>query len=136
MAVTQSDIELFLNPSSLLNIFTNSLTNHVTKKIFRIKGIYAIGNGINYRGFYYDNLKEETSDTCITLVVPAIIRSQLAPEQIIECTAYLTKKVQLNGGRIDLQVNVVELLSQKQSSFTDDQLKAFEILQKKAPVYL
>ena len=130
--MTQPEIETFHNPSSLLNIFTNSLTNDSTRKIFGIKGIYAAGNGISYRGFYYDNLKEETSDTCITLVVPGIIRSQLLPEQTIECTAYLTKKVQLNGGRIDLQVNIVELLSQKQSSFTENQLKAFELLQKKA----
>jgi len=132
MTGTQPDIEVFHNTSSLLKIFTNSLINDAAKKIFRIKGIYAPGNGISYRGFHYDNLKEKTSDTCITLVVPAIIRSQLAPEQVIECTAYLTKKVQLNGGRIDLQVNVVELLSQKQSSFTENQLKAFELLQKKA----
>lgn len=106
MAVAQADTEVMHNPSSLLNIFTNSLTNDATKKIFRIKGKYVVGNGINYRGLYYDNLKEESSDSCITLIVSAIFRSQLMPEQIIECTAYLTKKVQLNGGRIDLEVNM------------------------------
>jgi exodeoxyribonuclease VII large subunit len=40
--------------------------------------------------------------------------------------------VQLNAGRIDLHVNVVELLSQKESRYSEEQLKAFEILQKKA----
>jgi len=33
---------------------------------------------------------------------------------------------------IDLHVNVVELLSQKESRYSEEQLKAFEILQKKA----
>lgn len=101
MGAVQADEQVFHNPSSLLNIFTNSLTNEATKKIFRTKGIYSAGNRINYRGFYYDNLKDETSDTCITLVVPAILRSQLIQDQVIECTSYLTKKVQLNGGRIE-----------------------------------
>src|SRR5689334_18364449 len=112
MAVTQPDAEVFYNPSSLLNIFTNSLVNDAIKKIFRIKGVYLAGNGINYRGLFYDNLKDETSEAGLTIVIPALVRSQLVNEQIIECSAYLTKKVQLNGGRIELQVNIVELFSQ------------------------
>lgn len=52
IAVTQANIDVFHNPSSLLSIFTNSLTNYVVKKIFRIKGIYIAGNGINYCGVY------------------------------------------------------------------------------------
>lgn len=70
----------------------------------------------------------------MTMVVPGLIRAQLCSGEIIECNAYLTKKVQLNGGRIDLQLNVVELLSKNSSSYSEEQLKAFEILTKKAQV--
>lgn len=120
------------NASSLLSIFNNALTIEITKKVFRIKGIYVPGKGVNYNGFYYDSLKDESSDACVTLIVPAPIRHGLTPQQTIECTAYLTKRVQANAGKIDLLVNVVELLSQQESKYTDEQLKAFEILQKKA----
>ncbi|MEP6514304.1 MAG: hypothetical protein ABJA79_10560 [Parafilimonas sp.] len=75
-----------------------------------------------------------SSDACMTLLIPGIIRNQLTPLQIIECSAYLTKRVQLSGGRIDLQLNIVELLAKASSSFTDAQLKSFEILQRKAEV--
>lgn len=44
----------------------------------------------------------------------------------------MTKRVQVNGGRIDLHVNVVEVLSKQESLYTEEQLKAFEVLQKKA----
>src|SRR6266498_4387034 len=120
------------NASSLLSIFNNALTIEITKKAFRIRGIYVAGKGINYNGFYYDSLKGESSDACVTLIVPAPIRHDLTTEQTIECTGYLSKRVQLNGGRIDLHVNVVELLLQQESKYTEEQIKAFEILQKKA----
>lgn len=87
---------------------------------------------MNYSGCYYDNLKDEYSDANITLVVPALLRANLEAQQVIECSAYLTKKVQANGARIELQVNVMEVHSQEESKLTDDQIKAFEILQRKA----
>jgi hypothetical protein len=68
----------------------------------------------------------------MTLIVPGLIRSQLKPNQIIECEAYATKKIQLNGGRIDLHLNVVDVLSKQASTYTNKQLKTFEILQQKA----
>jgi exodeoxyribonuclease VII large subunit len=120
------------NASSLLSIFNNAPTIEITKKAFRIKGIYIPGKGVNYNGFYYDSLKDESSDACVTLIVPAPIRHDLTPQQTIECTGYLTKRVQLNAGKIDLHVNVVELLSHQESLYTEEQLKAFEVLQRKA----
>jgi exodeoxyribonuclease VII large subunit len=100
--------------------------------VFRIKGIYVAGKGMNYGGVFFDSMKDEYSDATITLIVPAFIRANLQSQQLIECSAYLTKKVQLVGARIELQVNVIEVHSQEQSKLTDEQIKAFEILQKKA----
>jgi exodeoxyribonuclease VII large subunit len=115
-----------------VNIFNNALTIEVTKKAFRIRGIYIPGKGVNYNGSYYDSLKDESSDACVTLIIPGAIRHQLSPQQTIDCTAYLTKRVQLNQGRIDLHVNLIELLAQQESKYTEEQIKAFEVLQKKA----
>src|SRR6266496_3735390 len=132
MATTTSNEIICYNPASIVGIFNNALTIEITKKAFRVRGIYIAGKGVNYNGFYYDSLKDENSDACVTLIVPAPIRHDLTTEQTIECTGYLSKRVQLNGGRIDLHVNVIELLSQQESKYSEEQLKAFEILQKKA----
>ena len=44
----------------------------------------------------------------------------------------MTKRVQANGDKIELMVNVVEVVSEQERKYTDDQIKAFEILQRKA----
>src|SRR3954451_10464089 len=132
MATTINNEIIAYNPSSLVGIFNNALTIEVTKKVFRIKGIYIQGRGVNYNGFYYDTLKDETSDACVTLIVPGVIRNELNTDQTIEGSAYLTKKTQLIGGRIELHVNLIELLSQNDNKYTEEQVKALEVQQRKA----
>jgi len=122
------------NPLSLLHTFNNSLNQDAVKKIFQIKGIYIAGKGTSYNNFYYDSLKDENSDTSITLVIPGIIRSKLHNQECIEFTAFLTKKIQFSSGKIDLQVNLVELLSTNKASHSEEELKTFEILQTKAQI--
>ncbi len=60
-----------------MSILSSNLNNETTRKVLKVKGIYTQGKGGNYNGFYYDRLKDETSDAFMTLVVPGIIRSQL-----------------------------------------------------------
>src|SRR4051812_31283231 len=134
MVLVQNEAETGYNPSALLHIFSSTLNNESTRRVVKVKGIYAAGKGTSYNGFYYDNLKDETSDACMTLVVPGIIRAQLSPNEIIECNVYLVKKVQLNGGRIELQLNVVELLSRNASTYSEAQLKGFDVLKRKAGI--
>ncbi|MEP6595262.1 MAG: hypothetical protein ABJA71_04910 [Ginsengibacter sp.] len=57
MSFPQTEIEVTHSPSSLLSIFSSTLNNETTRKIFKVKGIYTVGNGINYRGLYFDTLK-------------------------------------------------------------------------------
>ena len=126
--------EITYNASSIINIFNNALNSDATRKIIRAKGIYNPGRGQSYNGFYYDQLKDETSDASITLIVPALIRLTLTSQQTIECYAYLTKKVQPNGARIELQLNITELLAQEESKYTEEQMQSFKILQRKAEI--
>ena len=129
--VEEKQLIVSYNPSSLVNIFNNALTTEATRKIFRVKGMYLAGKGISYSGVYYDTLKDEASDATITLLVPSLMRATLVHMQTIECMGYLTKRVQLVGARIELQVNIVELLAQTESKYSEEQIKGFEILQKK-----
>ncbi|TKK70349.1 hypothetical protein FC093_06275 [Ilyomonas limi] len=132
MTLTEEKQSVVYSPSAIVNIFNNALNSEATRRIITAKGTYIPGKGQNYNGYYYDQLRDEASDACITLIVPAIIRSNLIAQQTIECQAYLTKKVQANGARIELQLNVTELLHQQESQFTPEQIKALDILQCKA----
>jgi exodeoxyribonuclease VII large subunit len=131
MVKTPIETDLIHSPSSLVGIFANNLNNDTTRRPIAIKGVYSKGKGNAYGGYYYDILKDENSDAYITLVVPASIRASLVPNKTIECIAYASKKVQLIGGRVDLQVNVMELVAQEESKYTDEQVRGFELLQKK-----
>ena len=90
------------------------------------------GRGKDYNGVYYDQLKDETSDACICLIVPALVRTRLEKNKTIECYGYITKKVTANGAKIELQLNLTELLAQGESQYTEEDLQAFQILQRKA----
>src|SRR4051812_48651719 len=132
MTLAEEKQSVVYSPSAIVNIFNNALNSEATRRIITAKGTYIPGKGQNYNGYYYDQLRDEASDASITLIVPAIIRADLIAQQTIECQAYLTKKVQANGARIELQLNVTELLHQQESQFTPEQIKALDILQRKA----
>ncbi len=120
-----------VTPSALVNLLANALSIDVMKQMQRVKGIYQPGKGVSYQGQYYDGLKDELTDGSITMIVPGMVRDQLNPQQVIEVTGYLTRKVQPLGARIELQLVVVELVSSEAASFQEADIQAFEILQKK-----
>ena len=72
------------SPSSLVNIFNNALTGEAARRLFRAKGVYNEGKGIGYSGYYYDTLKDEATDASITLIVPALLRGSIVPQQTIK----------------------------------------------------
>lgn len=127
-----SDIKFAYSPSALLNLFNNALNITATKKIVQVKGIYKPGNGQGYNGVYYDSLKDEASDSYITLIVPGLVRNKLAVNKTITLWGYITKKVVNNGGRIELHINLTELIEQTHNKYSDEEIRAFEIQQKKA----
>jgi hypothetical protein len=43
--------EIVYNPSAILNIFGGAIINETTTKVIKVKGLYAEGKGINYRGY-------------------------------------------------------------------------------------
>ena len=136
MAETSEPIEQRIStvysPSAIANIFNNVLNSTVTKTVMVVKGIYVTGRGVRYGSYYYDMLKDENSDASITLIVPATIRANLVPNQVIELSAFLTKKVEANGSKIVLQLNLMDLLAQRESEVTEEQLKTIKLIQKKA----
>lgn len=119
-------------PSAILSVFNNAISVTETKKIILVKGVYAQGNGTKYNGYYYDLLKDESSDATITLIVPELIRNRLSNNKTLSFWGYITRRVVAKGGRIEIQINLSELLEQTHNKYNDEEIKALELLKAKA----
>lgn len=122
------------SPTALLNTFSNSLVSPLLNKVFIVKGVFKKGKGVNYNGVYYDILKDESSDSSITFVIPEIIRIDLKEGQIVEAQTYFTKRLSATTGRIDLILNVSTLLSQKEKVVDEKTTKALGLIRRKAQI--
>ena len=126
--------DISYTPSSLLHLFNGILSPAATKKIILLKGIYVAGRGVTYAGYFYDTLKDEATDAVLTLVVPALLRNGLVPNKTIEFYGYITKRVVLNGGRIEVHAVMTQLVQQTVNTFSEREIRAVEVLQKKAAI--
>lgn len=124
--------DISYTPASLLHLFNSVLAPAATKKIILLKGIYVAGRGVTYAGYFYDTLKDETTDAVLTLVVPALLRNGLVPNKTIEFHGYITKRVVLNGGRIEVHAVMTQLVQQTVNTYSEREIRAVEVLQKKA----
>lgn len=123
--------DIAYTPASLLHLFNGVLTPSATKKIILLKGIYVAGKGVTYAGFFYDTLRDETTEAVLTLVVPALLRSGLVHGKTIEFYGYITKRVVLNGGRIEVHAVMTQLLQQTANTYSEKDVRALEVMQKK-----
>ena len=119
------------SPSAIVNIIQNVYVTPQEKKLIGLRGIYNQKGKTNYRGVWYDELKDESTDSYITLIVPSLLRNHLTHNKTIEIICYITKKAEKNG-TIALQANMTDLLNQSINKYTDEEIKAIEIQQKKS----
>jgi exodeoxyribonuclease VII large subunit len=120
------------SPAALLHIFNGLLAPAQTKKLIRLKGVYRAGKGALYGGYYYDVLVDETAEAQLTLIVPARLRPSLTDNTTIEFQGYVTKRVALAQGRIEIQATITELLEERVNKYTSEELRAVAIQQQKA----
>jgi exodeoxyribonuclease VII large subunit len=120
------------SPSALIQLFNSALTPTPMKNMIQLKGIYQAGRGANYNGYYYDSLKDEATDATVTLVVPALLRKDLAPNKTIEFWAFITKRVVPAGGRIEIHANITQVLAQTQNRYNEKEIRGLAIQQEKA----
>jgi len=120
------------SPAALLHIFNGLLAPAQTKKLIRLKGVYRAGKGALYGGYYYDVLADETAEAQLTLIVPARLRPSLTDNTTIEFQGYITKRVALAQGRIEIQVTITELLEERVNKYSAEELRAVAIQRQKA----
>jgi hypothetical protein len=130
LAIPQSTLSVY-SPSAIVNIIQNVYVTPQEKKLIGLRGVYNQKGKVNYKGFWYDELKDESSDNSITLIVPNLIRNQLTHNKTIEIICYITKKAEKNGS-ITLQANLTDLLTQTQNKYSAEEIRAIEIQQQKS----
>ena len=87
------------------------------------------GGGKSYTNYFYDTLYSEADSISITVKIPALLRSKIVNNEIYTLKGYIEKI--LRNSRIDLNFVVDGIIAEEEGSFSEDDLKKFELIQKK-----
>jgi hypothetical protein len=117
-------------PSSLMEIFNNSLNISAINKIINIKGTYTKNNSKLYGNYYYDQLKDEIGNKKIKLLVPWEIRDELIENHTYIFRGYFNKKV-TEESSIGLNFCIIELITNLGQRMSKEELRTFDIRSKK-----
>jgi exodeoxyribonuclease VII large subunit len=129
---TDTSNQFIYSPSAVLNLFNNSINIAQSKKMIQLKGVFVQGRSSAYNGYYYDTLRDESSEAQLTLIIPALIRNELQPNKTITVNGFITKRVMSNSGSIQIQLTVTDLVEQTQNKYSEDDLAKIALLQAKA----
>jgi hypothetical protein len=118
-------------PLSIISIFNSAFRLKEEGMLINIKGMYQPGQGKDYSGFFYDNLKDEANGCTLGLKVSAMDRVKLKPGSIVEIRGFITRKLD-DKGIIKVLINLQEVVGQISSGFTEADVMAFKLMQAKA----
>ena len=117
------------SPASVLGIFNNALKLPATVNLIYLKGRYSYGGGKAYINYYYDFLFSESDNVSIGVKMPGLLRSQVINNEIYTLRGFIEKR--LRNSSIDLVFVVDEIISQEEKTISDDDLKRYDLIQKK-----
>jgi len=121
----------FYTTRAILNLFNNALKVNEERVLIDVRGLYVPGNGTEYRGFFYDSLYEEGTESNLTLVTPAIIRKNLTPGKLVEFSCFITRRID-DKGSIRLTLNMSELYNQAEAKISKYDNLSLEIQRTKS----
>lgn len=120
------------SPTSVLALFNNALRLPGTENLIHLRGRYAFGGGKAYTNYFYDTLYSEADSISITVKIPALLRSKIVNNEIYTLKGYIEKI--LRNSRIDINFVVDGIIAQEEGTFSEDDLKKFELIQKKLEI--
>lgn len=119
------------SPSTILGVYANALKSPVDGRIILAKGEYqATQNSKEYSGYYYDDIKSPNENKYIKARIPSMIRSKLENHNIYVFKGYIEKRISFST--IELVFVVDEIMQKEKNPMSEDDVKRFDILQKKA----
>ena len=120
-------------PSEIIGIFNDILAhqnNQASGKIVCIRGIYLIGNGTSYQGFFYDTLRDEKSSFELPIRISDAQRKELTPGNLVEILGTLGRKITPKS-EIKLELNVSRVEIVKEQVIDENEIKRIEYRQRK-----
>ena len=117
------------SPTAVLALCSNALRLPGTENLIYLRGRYAFGGGKAYINYFYDTLYAEGDSTSITVKMPALLRTKIVNNEIYTLRGFVEKI--LRNSRIDLNFVVDGIVAQEESTFSEEEVKKFELIQKK-----
>jgi chemotaxis protein histidine kinase CheA len=120
-------------PSEIIGIFNDILAhqnNQASGKIVCIRGLYLVGNGTAYQGYYYDTLRDEKSPTELPIRISDAQRKELTPGNLVEILGTLGRKITTKS-EIKLELNVSRVEVVKEQVIDENEIKRIEYRQRK-----
>jgi len=118
------------SPASIVSIINANLSIREEKKIIQLRGIFKKTGTASYGGYFYNRLKDEASDYQITLITSAILHNQILDNKTIEFNGFITRKLD-KAGRIEIQINMIDLISQRVNKYSDADISKIDLINKK-----
>ena len=94
-----------------------------------LRGKYVFGQGKSYAGYYYDLLYSESYPISIGVKITNLLRSKIINNETDVFRGFIEKKIK--NSSIELVFVIDEFIQQEERMISEDELKRFEILQKK-----
>ena len=120
-------------PSEIIGIFNDILAhqnNQASGKIVCIRGLYLVGNGTSYQGYYYDTLRDEKSSSELPIRISDAQRKELTPGNLVEILGTLGRKITAKS-EIKLELNVSRVEIVKEQVIDENEVKRIEYRQRK-----
>lgn len=120
-------------PSEIIGIFNDILAhqnNQASGKIVCIRGLYLVGNGTSYQGYYYDTLRDEKSQNELPIRISDAQRNELTPGNLVEILGTLGRKITAKS-EIKLELNVSRVEVVKEQVIDENEIKRIEYRQRK-----
>lgn len=126
----QTPAPIFYSPASIVAILNAGIAIKEEKKVIQMRGIFKKEGKQNYGGSYYNRLKDEASDYQMTLITSALLHHQLEDNKTIEFNGFITRKLD-RSGRIEIQINMIDLISQRVNKYSDEEIKKISVINNK-----
>lgn len=117
------------SPTAVIGLFNNALKLSATVNLIYLKGRYSYGAGKAYVNYYYDFMYSESDNTSIGVKMPGLLRSKINNNEIYTLRGFIEKRIK--NSSIELVFVVDEIISQEEKSISEDDLKRYDLIQKK-----
>lgn len=117
------------SPAAVIGLFNNALKLNATVNLIYLKGRYSYGGGKAYVNYYYDFLYSESDSTSIGVKMPGLLRSKIVNNEVYTLRGFIEKRIK--NSSIELVFVVDEIISQEEKSVSEDDLKRYDLIQKK-----